>query len=205
MLRRFGGRETDMSFRYTLLSGVIFAASLASAQAQSPFPPAGGQAAFPSGGQAVIPQGGFGMQQQQPQQQQQAMPPCIEKFMPLRDEMDKRFGAAKAALARKPPNPADACAHLTKFSQAQMTAIKYIQQNNNPATCPFPPGMADTMKASNVQTEEVRKQACAAASAPPRSAGPTLSDALSPPPFTKDNTKTGGGTLDSLFGKPIAR
>ena len=193
-----------MSFRYTLIGGVIFAAAgIAGAQAQAPFPPAGGQAAFPSGGQTVIPGGGFGPPQQQ--QQQQAMPPCIEKFMPLRDEMDKRFTATKAVLARKPPNAADVCAHLTKFSQAQMAVIKYVQQNNNPATCPFPPGMADNMKASYAHTEEVRKQACSAAAAPPRSAAPTLSDALSPPPYTKDNTKTGGGTLDSLFGNPIAR
>ena len=64
------------------------------------------------------------------------------------------------------------------------------------------------LEASNVKTEGYRKQACTAAAAPakqPRPAAPTLSDALSPPVATKDNTRTGRGTLDSLSGNPLAR
>lgn len=189
-----------MPFRYTLVLGVIFAAGIAGAQAQSPFPPAGGGSAFPSGNQVILP-GGIGSQQQQ--QQQQGPPPCLAKFVPLREEMEKHFLAAKAALNRKPADAADVCAKLSKLSPAQISLVKFVQQNNDPSTCPFPAGFADRIKADNVHVEDIRKQACAAASRPPRPAGPTLSDALSPPPPTKDNTKTGGGTLDSLFGNPI--
>jgi len=192
-----------MPFRYSLVGGVMLtAAGIACAQAQSPFPPAG-QSAFPSGNQTVIPGGGFGGQQ--PMQQQQQVPPCVAKFIPLREEMENRLTVVKATLAKKPANPAEACAQLTKLNQSQQALVKFLQQNANPTTCPFPPELLANLKNSQANAQEVRKQACAAAAGPPRGAEPTLSDALSPPPVTKETTKTGGGTLDSLFGNPIAR
>lgn len=191
-----------MPFRYTLLGGAMLAAAgVLGAQAQSPFPPAG-QAAFPSANQTVVPGRGAGGQQPM---QQQAPPPCFEKFVPLREELAKRGSAVQAAFSRKPPNPAEACTALTKLNQVQLNILKFFQQNSNPTTCPIPPDQAESLKAENLRVQEVRKNACAAAAGPPRGAEPTLSDALTPPPVTKETTKTGGGTLDSLFGNPIAR
>lgn len=198
-----------MAFRSMLMGAAVLGATgIAGAQAQSPFPPPGASP-FPPAGATMIPPGGaggagggFGP----PAPQQQQTPPCLQKFTPLRDEMEKRFGVAKAAIARKPSNAADVCAALTKFSQAQVAAMKFIQQNTDPYTCPFPPGSADNLKASNQQTEDVRKRACAAADAPKaRPSEPSLNDVLSPPAYGKNNTKTGSGTLDSLYGNPLAR
>ena len=162
----------------------------AGAEKQSPFPPAGQQSPFPSVGQPSFPQ---------------QKPPCYDEFTPLRLEVDKRFQAAKAALDRR-GTAAELCTLLTKFTQAEASLVKFVQQNA--ATCMFPPNMLESVKASHVKSEGYRKQACTAAAAParpPRPTEPTLSDALSPPAVSKETTRTGRGTLDSLGGNPLAR
>jgi hypothetical protein len=210
-----------MLLRYAFLAAVAFSvAGIAEAQAQSPFPPVGqeqnsspfppvGQqpSPFPPAGQSSIPQIGGpqfgGPQQSRPQQQEK--PPCYDDFMPLRAEVDKRFEATKAAIARK-GTAVELCNLLTKFTQAETKMIKYVQQNG--AACNLPAGLLDTIKSSNVKSEGYRKQACTAAAAPPRPARPaepTLSDAFGAPVLNKNNTRTGGGTFDSLSGNPLAR
>ena len=195
-----------MAFRYTLIGAVTLAVtSVAGAQSpfppvgqeqQSPFPPVGQPSPFPPvGQQSPFPQVG------QPQQRS----PCVEQFLPLRQEVDKHFEATKAGIAKKGTAP-EICNLLTKFSQAEAALMKFVEKNTG--TCPFPADMLTNIKASNAKTETYRKQACTAAAAPARPARPTeptLSDALSPPVATKDNTRTGRGTLDSLGGNPLAR
>lgn len=196
-----------MLFRCALSAALVLAvAGVTAAQAQTPFPPVGAerQSPFPPVGQqsSSPPAGqqstysGFG----QPQQ----MPPCIEQFMPLREQADKRYEAAKAGIDKR-GSPAEMCSLLTKLTQAQTTLLKFVEKNS--ATCPFPPGLLDNIKAGHVNSDGYRKQWCAAANAPtrPARAEPTLSDALTPPVAGKDNTSTGRGTLDSLFGNPLAR
>jgi hypothetical protein len=136
--------------------------------------------------------------------QPQQRPPCLDQFIPLRQEVDKRFEAAKAGIDKR-GSPAEQCGLLTKFTQAETTLIKFMEKNS--ATCPFPPGMLENIKAAHVKSDGYRKQWCAAANAParPARAEPTLSDALTPPVAGKDNTSTGRGTLDSLSGNPLAR
>ncbi len=198
-----------MAFRYTLMGAVALAVtSVAGAQAQSPFPPVGQQqqqSPFPPVGQpSPFPPAG----QQSPfppiGQAQQQKPPCYDQFLPLRNEVDKRFEAAKKALDRR-GSAAELCSLLTRFSDAEVAMIKYVEKNG--ATCGFPASMLGNIKASNVKSQEYRKQACSAAASPrpARPAEPTLSDALSPPVAGRDNTKTGRGTLDSLGGNPLAR
>jgi hypothetical protein len=198
-----------MLLRYALVAAVALGADgIAEVRAQSPFPPVGQeqqspfppvgqqqQSPFPPPGQPSLP--GYGQQQQ--------MPPCFQEFIPLRQDVDKRFEAAKAGIEKR-IGAAEMCNLLTKFSQAEGTLIKFIEKNA--PTCPFPANMLQSVKASNAKTEGYRKQACNAAAAPARPmrpAEPTLSDALSPPIVGKDNTKTGSGTLDSLSGNPLAR
>jgi hypothetical protein len=209
-----------MAFRYTLIGAVTLAVtSLAGAQAQSPFPPVGQerqspfppvgqeqQSPFPPAGQRASPFPPVGQQSPFPQAGQlQQSSPCVDQFLPLRQEIDKRFEATKAGIARKGP-AAEICNLLTKFSQAEAALQKFVEKNSG--TCPFPAELLTNIKASNTKTEVYRKQACTAAAAPARQArpaAPTLSDALSPPVASKDNTKTGRGTLDSLGGNPLAR
>jgi hypothetical protein len=197
-----------MAFRYTLMGAVAFAVtSVAVAQAQSPFPPAGGQSQaspFPPAGTQALPQIGMPGRQQQPQQQE--MPQCIKDFLSLREEVDKRFTVVKAMMEKK-PTAIEACNGLTRFTQAETTLIKFAEKNAS--NCPFPAGLIDNIKASHVKSEDYKSKACTAAAQqqqrPARAAEPTLSDALSPPPLTKDTTSTGRGTLDSLSGNPLAR
>jgi hypothetical protein len=200
-----------MAFRYTLIGAVtLVVTSVAGAQAQSPFPPVGQEqrSPFPPVGQRASPFPPVGGQQSpfpqvgQPQQSS----PCVDQFVPLREEVDKRFEAAKAGITKHGTAP-EICNLLTKFSQAEVALMKYVEKNVG--NCPFPPDMLGQVKASNAKTEGYRKQACTAAAAGParaaRPAEPTLSDALSPPVASGANTKTGRGTLDSLSGNPLAR
>jgi hypothetical protein len=197
-----------MLLQYALMAAAALAAAgLAEAMAQSPFPPVGQQASpFPPVGQQASPFPPVGQQSPFPQVgQQQQKPPCFDEFIPLREDVDKLFQAAKAGIDRR-ASAAEMCSLLTKFGQAETKVIKYVRENG--AACNFPPSLLQSVEASNVKTEGYRKQACTAAAAPakqPRPAAPTLSDALSPPVATKDNTKTGRGTLDSLSGNPLAR
>jgi hypothetical protein len=197
-----------MLLRYALIAAAGFAAAgTAETRAQSPFPPVGQeqQSPFPPVGQQspfppVGQQSGF-----PPIGQPQQKPPCVDEFLAMREELDKRFETVRATLARK-PSAAEACGALTKFTQTENALIKFVEKNTG--TCPFPPNMLETIKASNAKSEGYRKQACTAAAAPARPARPaepTLSDTLSPPVAGKDNTRTGRGTLDSLGGNPLAR
>jgi len=196
-----------MAFRYTLMGAVALATTgVVGAQAQSPWPSAGQQqqqaSPWPGAPQQMTPFPQAGRQSGPPSVGQQQKPPCFDEFMPLREAADKRFEAVQAGVA-KHGSAAELCTLLTRFSQSETALIKFVQQNA--ARCQFPPIMLENIKANNPRTEEYRKQACTAAARPARSAEPTLSDALSPPAVGKNNTKTGGGTLDSLFGNPLAR
>ena len=196
-----------MVLRYALMAATALAvAGIAEAQAQSPFPPVGQQAPVPPGRQQspFPPVGQQASPFPSPGQPQQK-PPCVDEFMQLRQEMEKRFEAAKAGIDRR-GSAAELCNLLTKFTQAEVQMIKYVRENG-PA-CSFPPNLLESVQASNVKSEGYRKQACTAAAAPAKPArpnAPTLSDALSPPVTGKDNTRTGRGTLDSLGGNPLAR
>lgn len=187
-----------MAFRTILIGAAALAAAGGAALAQSPFPPVGQQSPFPPvGQQSPFPPVG----QLAPSVQQR--PACVEQFMALREEVDKRFQVTKAALEKRAPAP-QLCRLLTRFTEAELKMIKFTEENV--ALCNVPPNALESMKASHGKSMEYRKQACTAASAPrPRPSEPSLSDLLSPPVANKDTTRTGRGTLDSLGGNPIGR
>ena len=204
-------------------SMVAFAA--APAASQSPWPVAQPQAAptpAPAPG-APWPQQAAPIQQplqqpmqQQPMQQQgqspwanqsqQQTPPCIEEFVKLRKEVEKRGGAIQAAGQRKQkPSPKEACGLFNAFTGAEATMIKYA--TTNAASCGIPAQIIDSMKQAHVRSQEIRTRVCqVAANGPPRAAAPpSLSDALSAPAPDASNIKTGRGTFDTLTGNPLGK
>ncbi len=82
--------------------------------------------------------------------------------------------------------------------------IKYAEDNT--AWCGIPPQIVASIKQQHVKTTQIRGKVCQAAAAPPRPAGPSLSDALGAPVPNAGNIKSGrGGTYDSLTGSPLGK
>lgn len=214
------------------LAAAIVAASTASAFAQgafpaplpgtaqsnsaSPFPPVNGAppaasvgapSAFPSGGAAPIAGGGFGA----PPPQQQAGPPggdeCMKKFLPLKQEAEKRGAAIRAAGARKAP-PDEACKLIGAFSQSEIKMIRYVETNSQ--KCGIPADVAQQMKDGHKNTESMQKKVCEVAQQMQQRgpAGPSLSDVLGSSAALPEATtakRSGGSTFDTLSGNVLAR
>ncbi|HEY0300217.1 MAG TPA: hypothetical protein VGC36_02725, partial [Rhizomicrobium sp.] len=131
---------------------------------------------------------------------------CVEEFVKLRKDVEKRGGAIQAAGQRKQkPSPKEACGLFNAFTGAELKLIKYATANA--ASCGIPPQFIDTMKQTHAKSDEIRTRICQAAASgpPPSAAAPSLSDALSAPVPDSANIKTGRGTFDTLSGKPIGR
>lgn len=143
----------------------------------------------------------------QQQQQQQQMPPCLEEFVKLRKEVEKRGGMIQAAGQRKQkPSAKEACGLFNAFTGAELKMIKYATANA--ASCGIPAQIIDNMKQSHAKSNEVRTRVCQVAAQGPAAgpgAPPSLSDALSAPVPDSANIKTGRGTYDTLTGSPIGK
>ena len=129
-------------------------------------------------------------------------PPCIKTFSALRDKAETRAKAVMAAQKRKAPL-SEACKLLISFAEAQAKMMKFAKEN---ATwCGMPPKFVEQISLVYGNIAKARTRVCKLAAAPPRPAGPTLSDALSAPPPSASNIKTGRGTFDTLTGSPIGK
>ena len=129
-------------------------------------------------------------------------PPCLVEFTKMRDDVQKKGLAAKAASERKATQE-EMCKHITVYAAAEAKWVKFTE--SNVATCGIPRDVAQQLKTMHGRTEQSRKNVCApGATAEP--AGPSLSDALGtsrlPMPET---TKSGSGTLDTLTGNAIQK
>ncbi|MBI3434627.1 MAG: hypothetical protein HY056_06055 [Proteobacteria bacterium] len=130
-------------------------------------------------------------------------PPCLNEFIALRDDAQKKGLAIKSAGERRAPQ-AEICKLLQNFAAAEAKMVKYADTNGT--WCGIPPQAITQMKASLTQTRKIRSQACAAGTAaqvkPP---APSLSDALgtsrTPPP----QSGGGRGTFDTLTGNALRR
>ena len=138
------------------------------------------------------------------QPQQPAEPPCFKDFVKLRDEAQKRAHAIQTASERQPkPTAREACALFNSFSAAEAKMIKFATDHQ--ASCGIPAPIVAQMKEQHVKTNGIRTNVCRAAAAPPRPAGPSLSDALSAPLPDSNNIRTGRGTFDTLTGTPLGK
>jgi hypothetical protein len=180
----------------------------------SPFPPVNGAApsasvgapsAFPSAGAPPI-SGGFAPQQQAaPQGGNDA---CMNGFLPLREETEKRGLAIKKASERRAP-PQEACKLISAYSQSEVKMIKYIEANKD--KCGIPATVATQMKDGHKNTEQMRKQVCNVAQQqqqqPRGPATPSLSEVLGSSAALPEATPTrrGGSTFDTLQGNVLAR
>lgn len=129
------------------------------------------------------------------------MPPCMAEFAKLRDEVQKKGLAAKAAGQRKVPRE-EMCKHITAYSTAELKWVKYTE--TNVTTCGIPAEVVQQLKQVHTNTEQTREKICAPAAA---AAPPSLSDALGTTrlPTPQTTSKTGSGTLDTLTGSVIQR
>ncbi len=184
----------------------------------SPFPPVNGAAPaaaargpspFPATGAAPIAGSAFERgPAPAPASPQAGGPPddCMKKFLPLREEAEKRGKLIKAAGERKAP-PDEACKLIGNFGQAEVKMIKFIEANA--ARCGIPAQVADQMKAGHKNTEGMRTKVCAAAQQVQQRgpAGPSLSEVLGSSASAPEATavKKGGSTFDTLNGNVLTR
>jgi hypothetical protein len=136
-----------------------------------------------------------------PQQAQQQPPPCVQEFIKLRSDTEKKALAIRNASAHK-ASPKEACGLFNTYSAAEEKMLKYAADNT--VWCGIPQQVVDQIKTSHVRTAELRTRICnAAAQAQMAPRGPSLSDALGSPVPDSNNIKTGRGTFDTLSGSAL--
>jgi hypothetical protein len=163
----------------------------------------GGPSAFPSGGAPPVG-GGFS-----PAGPQAGAPSddCMNGFMPLRTEAEKRGALIKAASDRHAP-PDQACKLIQNFAQSELKMIKYIDSHMQ--KCGIPPQVGDQLKTGHKNTERMMTQVCEAAKQMQARgpAGPSLSEVLGSSAALPEATaakKSGGTTFDTLNGNVLSR
>lgn len=195
------------------IAACVLAIAAAPAAAQAPWPQPQQQAApspWTAPQQQAAPSG-WGGAQPAPQQQmgaspwaaqQQGPPPCVQAFLKLRDEAQKKAEAIRAASEHHAA-PQEACGLFNNFAAAEEKLIKYAIANG--ASCGIPPDVPANLKKGHARTIEIRGKVCKLASQPMPQAAPSLSDALSAPVPDRKNIKAGGGTFDTLSGTALGR
>ena len=140
--------------------------------------------------------------QMQPAPAQQQEPPCVQEFIKLRSDVEKKAEAIKTANERK-ASPHEACQLFNAFLASQNKMLKYAVDNG--VWCGIPGKVTTDIKAAITKVSEIRTRVCQAAAAPARPQGPSLSDALSSPIPNSNNIKTGRGTFDTLTGSALGK
>lgn len=131
------------------------------------------------------------------------MPPCLAEFTKLREDVEKKGAAAKAAGEHKATRE-EMCKHIQVYAAAELKWVKFTETNS--AGCGIPPQVSQQLKQVHVHTEQTKEKICAAGPAGGPAAAPSLSDALGTTRLpTPETTRTGGGTLDTLTGNAIQR
>jgi hypothetical protein len=167
------------------------------ATATAPWP---GERAVPASPMAVAPTSPMAAVPASPFGGGGGAPPCVAEFAKLRDDVQKRGLAAKAAGQRKVSRE-EMCKHITAYSAAELKWVKYTEANVQ--TCGIPAEVVQQLKQVHTNTEQTKEKICTAAPAP---APPSLSDALGTSRLpTPDTKKSAGGTLDTLTGSALAR
>ena len=165
---------------------------------------------FPSGGAAPMMGGGGGFGQAAPPSQMGGGGPsqaCMNGFLPLREDAEKKGKMIKAASDRHAP-PDEACKIIGNYSAAEVKMIKYVE--TNATKCGIPASVAEQLKAGHKNTEGVEKKVCGMAEQMKTRgpAGPSLSDVLgtaSAAPEATASRGKGGSTFDTMNGNVLQR
>ena len=179
----------------------------------SPFPPVNGAAPAASVGSpsaftnGAAPLAGGGMGAAPPPPSAAGGDDCMKKFLPLREEAEKRGKMIKAAGERK-ATPDEACKLIKNYAAAEIKMIKYVETNS--AKCGIPPQIGEQLKGGHKNTEKMQTQVCNAAQQmqqQARSAAPSLSEALGSTAALPEaqTVKKGGSTFDTLNGNVLQR
>ncbi len=127
----------------------------------------------------------------------------MAEFTKLREEVQKRGQAAKAASERKASRE-EMCKHIQAYNAAEAKWLKFTEASTS--TCGIPPQVAQQLKQVHAATENTKEKVCAAAPAAAAPSAPSLSDALGTTKLpTPEHAKSGSGTLDTLTGNAIQR
>ena len=131
---------------------------------------------------------------------------CMQQFVPLREDAEKRGKMIKAASDRH-ASPDEACKLIGNYGQAEIKMIKFVE--THAAKCGIPPQVDEQMKAGHKNTEALLKKVCGVAQqAGTRGpAGPSLSEVLGSSAQLPEATPTkkGGSTFDTLNGNVLTR
>ena len=168
--------------------------------APAPWPGTAAPAPSPMPAPAMSPMGAGPPPQASPFGGGGEMPPCMAEFTKLREDVQKRGLAAKAASQRKVARE-EMCKHITAFSAAELKWVKFAE--SNVTSCGIPVQVVSQLKEMHGHTEQTREKICAAG---PSAGPPSLSDALGTTRLpTPETAKPGSGTLDTLTGSAIQK
>ncbi|WP_083519259.1 hypothetical protein [Bradyrhizobium jicamae] len=133
-------------------------AGQASAQGTFPAPLPGQTEATAGNSPPIIASPAFGGGPLQPSGDRLDL--CMNRFVPLREEAERRGKLIKAASERKAP-PDEACKLIGNFGQAELKMIKYVEANA--ARCGVAPQTIEQLRNGRSNTERLEKQVCAVA------------------------------------------
>jgi hypothetical protein len=146
-----------------------------------------------------------------PPGQPQASAPddCMQGFLPLRQEAEKRGKLIKAASERHAP-PDEACKLIGNFAQSESKMIKYVE--THAAKCGIPPQISDQLKTGHKNTESMQQKVCAVAQQQQQQqkgpSGPSLSEVLGSStslPTAPPVKHASGSVFDTLQGNVLER
>ncbi len=127
------------------------------------------------------------------------MPPCMAEFTKLREDVETKGKAAKAA-SQKHVAREEMCKLITSYAASEAKWVKFTEAGVQ--TCGIPAQVANQLKQVHANTEQTREKICTAGPVP--GGPPSLSEALGTTRLaTPETTKGGNGTLDTLTGSAI--
>jgi hypothetical protein len=83
---------------------------------------------------------------------------CMAEFAELRDDVQKRGLAAKAAGQRKASRE-EMCKNITAYGAAELKWVKYSE--DNVTSCAIPTELVSQLKQAHSNTEQIKEKICA--------------------------------------------